>query len=944
MTNKYKSRKSFFEFEIIKLYDQSYIRFIKMVASISFFLFLLLVNTTCLIGQQVSDQKRVYKVAIDKEYEPYEFVNEDNKADGFTPNLLREIEKLSNVRFEFMPMTWANAINELEEGRVDLINMIYSPERALLYEFSQPHSQITQALFLTESNKNIQNLASLSGYKIGFQENDISLKNLDHRTDFNKYIFNSKLDGLLQLNLGELDAFFCAQQAGINIITKYKLKNVSIAEGEYFSQKFAFASRKGNRQLVKLLNKMIDTLERNGKLKSLNDQWLTSRLHIPSWIEKNQIILIIIGGFLSLGLILLFGWSSSLQNRVQIKTRSLLANQSLLGKAQEISHLGSWEHDNRTGKLTWSDETYRIFGLSPKEFPATYEAFLATIHPDDRDFVNAAFTNSIAEGKDNYEIEHRIINIKTNEVRFVYEKCEHVKDSSGLVIRSVGMVHDITERKHAEMALLESEERYSTIVECSPNIVFVHKDGVIQYINKIAETILGYSISDSIGKQMLDFVADESKASAIQNIQRRLAGEDVPAYEAKVITKSGEIRTMLTQATFIPYKGEKSFLVILTDITELKQAISKAEESDKLKTAFLQNMSHEIRTPLNGIIGFSGLLQYDDISKEDIKEYTSIIQNSGHRLIEIVNNVLDISKIETGQIEINNSSFSLNTIINDLHKFFSPLANAKDLKLNYFNYFDDLNCIINLDDAKLRQILTNLINNSIKFTHQGTIDFGYKIIDEEIQFYVKDTGSGISKDYAEKIFERFTQANLAITRGYEGAGLGLAICRGLVELMGGRIWVESEPGKGSTFFFNLPYSPSIKTENIVPITPHNQQTHKKVKILIAEDDQSSFDYLTKILRSDKFIIVRAENGKQSIEIIKSTPDIDLILMDIKMPVLNGIEATKQIKQIRPDLPIIAQTAYAFNEEMEEILSIGCDDYIIKPIEKHKLMLLLEKYV
>jgi CheY-like chemotaxis protein len=376
----------------------------------------------------------------------------------------------------------------------------------------------------------------------------------------------------------------------------------------------------------------------------------------------------------------------------------------------------------------------------------------------------------------------------------------------------------------------------------------------------------------------------------------------------------------------------------------LIEAKEKAEESDKLKTAFLQNMSHEIRTPLNGIIGFSRLLEDEDITKEEIKEYTGVIQNSGIRLIEIVNNVLDISKIETGQVKINNKSFSVNSIITNLNSFFSPIASAKELKLNAHTFLDDANCIVNLDDAKLHQILTNLINNSIKFTNTGSIDFGYEIVGNEIQFYVKDTGSGISAEDQEKIFERFTQANSAITRGYEGAGLGLAICRGLVELMGGRLWVESEAGKGSTFFFNLPYCPSSLAENFKQKRADIEQHQKRVKILIAEDDRTSFEFLKKILKSDKYMILRAENGQQAVDIVKATPDIDLILMDIKMPVLNGMEATKQIKQIKPDLPIIAQTAYAFNEEMEEILSIGCDDYIIKPIEKDKLLLLLGKYV
>jgi PAS domain S-box-containing protein len=534
------------------------------------------------------------------------------------------------------------------------------------------------------------------------------------------------------------------------------------------------------------------------------------------------------------------------------------------------------------------------------------------------------------------------------------------------------------ERIKALRSLKESEERFKIFTIMASEGIMIHENGTILDANQAFLDLIGCSsLEDIIGKNGIELIpfTSDSRKKLIESIS---LNSSIP-FDVMLEKADGTVLYAETQGKEISFNGKNTRQVYMRDITERKraeeklqkqnkqieaqyeeymqlnevlrttnieliEAKEKAEESDKLKTAFLQNMSHEIRTPLNGIIGFSRLLEDEDITKEEIKEYTGVIQNSGIRLIEIVNNVLDISKIETGQVKINNKSFSVNSIITNLNSFFSPIASAKELKLNAHTFLDDANCIVNLDDAKLHQILTNLINNSIKFTNTGSIDFGYEIVGNEIQFYVKDTGSGISAEDQEKIFERFTQANSAITRGYEGAGLGLAICRGLVELMGGRLWVESEAGKGSTFFFNLPYCPSSLAENFKQKRADIEQHQKRVKILIAEDDRTSFEFLKKILKSDKYMILRAENGQQAVDIVKATPDIDLILMDIKMPVLNGMEATKQIKQIKPDLPIIAQTAYAFNEEMEEILSIGCDDYIIKPIEKDKLLLLLGKYV
>ncbi|MCX6320348.1 MAG: ATP-binding protein [Bacteroidia bacterium] len=376
---------------------------------------------------------------------------------------------------------------------------------------------------------------------------------------------------------------------------------------------------------------------------------------------------------------------------------------------------------------------------------------------------------------------------------------------------------------------------------------------------------------------------------------------------------------------------------------ELIIAKLKAEENDNLKTAFLQNMSHEIRTPLNGIIGFSGLLDSENLNKDDIKEFTAIISQSGKRLIEIVNNVLDISKIQTGQVEIERKPVLINSIFSDLFTFFSHFAKIKNNSINYHN-LDDKKRIIFSDETKVHQILTNLLNNAIKFTESGSIDFGYEIKDNIIQFYVRDTGIGIPPEMYDRIFDRFTQAEQSLSRNYEGAGLGLAICKGLVELLGGRIWVESEINKGTTFFFTLPYIPVALPFPVEVIHSKSPVKKAKGKILIAEDDWISYQFLNRFLVNSEITVIHAENGEQAVRFVRNTPDIDLVLMDIRMPVMDGIEATKLIKQIRPDLPIIAQTAYAFSEEKNKILSIGCDEYLAKPLDNDKLKELINKYL
>ncbi len=375
----------------------------------------------------------------------------------------------------------------------------------------------------------------------------------------------------------------------------------------------------------------------------------------------------------------------------------------------------------------------------------------------------------------------------------------------------------------------------------------------------------------------------------------------------------------------------------------LEIAKSHAEESEQLKTAFISNISHEIRTPLNGIIGFSELLQNESFANEKITYYTDVIMKCSDRLLETVNNILDISKIETGLIEIEINQFSINSLFTELHHLFQPSASEKKLKLNFINANNN-DIIFTSDEHKLHQILINLLNNAIKFTSSGTIDFGYKPQDESMLFYVRDTGRGVSRVMQERIFEHFRQGETSMSRGYEGSGLGLSICKGLVKILNGSIWLESEVNNGSSFYFTLPFIPTKENDQSDQIQAETTETVNQGKILIVEDDLFSYKLLKEYFTDTHFVIIHAENGKIAVELVKDTPDIDLVLMDIKMPIMDGYEAAQQIKQIRPELPIIAQSAFAFKNEIQNILTSGCNDYISKPINKIELWTLLDKYI
>ncbi|MFC2111218.1 PAS domain S-box protein [Bacteroidota bacterium] len=384
---------------------------------------------------------------------------------------------------------------------------------------------------------------------------------------------------------------------------------------------------------------------------------------------------------------------------------------------------------------------------------------------------------------------------------------------------------------------------------------------------------------------------------------------------------------------------------------DLLVALEKATESDRLKSAFLTNMSHEIRTPMNGILGFTNLLKEPELSGEEQQEYISIIEKSGDRMLNTISDLMDISMIESGQMKTTISNINIYEQTKDLYSFFKPEAENKGMKIFLNNSFHDSEIVIKTDKEKLNSILTNLIKNAIKYSNVGNIEFGYNLVSGieavEAEFYVKDQGIGIPKDRQEAIFDRFVQADIEDKDVYEGSGLGLSIAKAYVEMLGGKIWIESEEGIGSTFYFTIPnISDNKEIAEIKKPKSKDKSEHKDkmLKILIAEDEEYADLYLTKLLQTYCSTIFHAKTGFETVEIFRKNPDINLILMDIKMPRMGGHEATRLIRELNKDVPIIAQTAYALEGDREKALEVGCDDYISKPIDKDELLEKIERLI
>lgn len=372
----------------------------------------------------------------------------------------------------------------------------------------------------------------------------------------------------------------------------------------------------------------------------------------------------------------------------------------------------------------------------------------------------------------------------------------------------------------------------------------------------------------------------------------------------------------------------------------------KAQNADRLKSAFLANMSHEIRTPMNGILGFAALLKEPGLSGAKQDEYIKIIEKSGTRMLNIINDIIDISKIESGLMEVNLTESDINEQIDYLFNFFNPNVEAKGMKLLYKKSLSAKEALIKTDHQKLYAIISNLVKNAIKYTKSGSIEFGYEKSCENIEFYVKDTGMGIPAERQDAIFERFIQAEITDKNALQGAGLGLSISKAYVEMLQGKIWVESVLGKGSTFRFTIPY---INEPAVNKMIKHSDTEHQienqpeNLKILITEDDETS-ELLLKIgVRFISREVLTAKSGIEAVELCRSNPDIDLVLMDILLPDLNGFEATRQIRQFNKEIIIIAQTAFGLTGDREKAINAGCNDYISKPIDQNQLLKMIQKY-
>jgi PAS domain S-box-containing protein len=644
-------------------------------------------------------------------------------------------------------------------------------------------------------------------------------------------------------------------------------------------------------------------------------------------------------------------------------------NQEKLAIAQQIAQLGSWEWDTTSNLMSWSDQMFRIYGLTP-EAVKTPLGVTDYVHPEDIVLVKKTYKHAFRSHQP-FSFEHRIIR-PDNSVRHLYVKGEVQIDENKQIRKILGTSLDVTERRREKEL-----EKLALVASKSHNAVIIaDKDGLIEWVNNGFTTLTGYTLEDVKGTRgekltrgQLTGISPES-----EHYKKVIRQKHPVTYESKNFTRRGDGYWTLTSLTpVLDEKGEvEKIISIDSDISkqkkaeedlilinkiaehsllkgtkaldELKLAKRQLEESLKVKDQFLANVSHEIRTPMNAIVGFTEIFLKSPMTPEQ-EQYIRAIKTSSENLLVIINDILDFSKLESGKVTFEEIDFDLHGVISSMTELMLPksvekgirLSSVVDTKVPYY---------VKGDPTRLNQILVNLVSNAIKFTHEGGVKTEVTLLKEsathiELHFTVVDSGIGIAKENVSSIFESFRQASNDTTRKYGGTGLGLTITKQLIELLGGSIQVESEIGKGSRFTFTLSYKKSM-AKRLEKNPPEEKETIARIeglRVLVVEDNQFNQLLAKKILSDWKWQVEVADNGVIALEKIQSD-DFDVILMDIQMPEMDGYEATRQVRTRLPipkcNLPIIAMTAHAITGELERCIAAGMNDYISKPFNQKVL--------
>ena len=920
-------------------------------------------------------------------YPPYCFVNDQGEADGFSVQLFRAAAREMGLVVRFKTGPWEKLKYDLVKNKLDALPLMgKTPEREDLFDFTIPYLTMHGAIVVRASQEGIQTPADLRGKQVAVMKGDNAEEYLRREKVGAEIIQRTTFErALRELDDGQHEAVVIQRLLAFQLIRENGFENLKVLgkPGDLYRQSFCFAVSDGNDQLQSLLNEGLALMNSNGTFRLLHSQWFGSVASMQDFSRR-----IVIGGDhnfppyeyidengepagYNVDLVRAIADEVGLNIKIQLGPWTEIREKIREGHMDAIQ--GIFYSPKRDETLDMSPAHTRIGYVlvtrQGKRLPGNLqdlEGQRVLVQDGDlmeEELIKRGLEDEIVvtqtqkealrllnNGKYDYAVTSRVLAhfhsekngwdnlVIGNQPVFTAEYCLGVLEGNSALLSR------LTEGLAAVKATGKYREIYSKWLG-----VYEQPDQTLTDFLRYALYVLVPLILLLLAFLLWTRTLNSRVKARTQALQEEVANrkkveEQLKELYQELKKRNDEIAAQNDQYEKLNEELNRKNDKLVHINQELEEAKEKAEESDQLKSAFLANMSHEIRTPMNGIMGFANLLEHPGLSGEKKERYVEMIRKSGERMLEIINNLMNIARIESGQEKIQQENMPVNAMMDELSALFHQQAEEKTLSLVCHKPLEDDQSYIVSDRTKLTQVMTNLVNNAIKYTHQGKVEFGYHPEKEGLRFYVSDTGIGVPKKLQAKIFERFRQAELSHTREYEGAGLGLSISKAYIEMLGGSMGVDSTPGEGSTFYFTLPVQPgSLPAQKTNNETTKTKDLPENITLLVAEDDETSYMLLSESLSGDGLTLLRAKNGEEAVEMTRNHQDIDMVLMDIKMPVMDGYQATREIKEFRPNLPVIAQTAYASKTDRKRSIQAGCDDYVAKPLQMKDLRNLIRSF-
>ena len=920
---------------------------------------------------------RILHVVTDDNYPPYLFRNSAGEPEGYLVDYWNLWEKKNGVKIQLTATNWAEAQEMLKDGRADVIDMIFrTPSREPFYDFSAPYADLPVAIFNHASITGISGVSTLHGFQVGVQAGDACIDKLAENGITNLLVYRNYAELIDAAQRQEVKVFCLDEHPGNFYLYKAKAENTFLKAFVLYQGQFHRAVRKGNLETLKVIEQGMQAISADEEA-ALRKKWFGTPLDLGAYgryLGWGVLSMVLLGT-------VLLAWNLTLRRQVAAKTSTLKQALKELHEAHQVTQKAQ---ENLATTLQAMPDL--LFELDADgryiDVFASQEALLASpkenligkrvdeiLPPDAAHMAKAAIAGAIEHGSDY----GRTICLKLGDKKHWFELSATRKapEADGS-FHAMVLSRDITQRWEAEQALLEAREasllaerdkHFRTLFEAAPVALSYVRGEEITLVNQRFVELFGYRSGEipDLETWWLRAYPDpvyrdwvkETWQSAIERASATAGTLD--SLEYRVHSKDGRELTLLIGGQLI----DEGMIATFTDISAqkaaeaaLKEAKELADAANVAKSSFLANMSHEIRTPMNAILGYTYLLGKTPLLPEQTDRLEKI-EGAGKHLLSIINDILDVSKIEAGQLILEQASFPLSSVIDHVHSIIAESASAKGLSVTVD--YGTVPAMLRGDSTRLRQALLNFASNAVKFTDQGGITLRARLLERQgaqllIRFEVEDSGIGIPRESRKELFQAFKQVDSSTTRKYGGTGLGLAITQRLAQLMGGETGFESEVGVGSTFWFTARLEPGDEMAGETPATPSPpekaiERHHAGARILLVEDDPINQELACELLKETGLYVEIAENGRQGVAKAASV-NYALILMDMQMPVMGGLEATAIIRKMpeRAWTPIIAMTANAFDEDRDRCIGAGMSDFIAKPVIPEILYQTLAKWL